>query len=238
MPKQYVTYVAENVVDNKEDVYAITDWCTERLSKEFDIDAKDMPDMVIAIFSVTFRKFVDALAERARKNYDHFMIIVANRLELGFDNATSEEYEKNGGFMFYMKHRYFKSADDERDADMDEMNTVQLCTRWNSINVASDTEIIREVTSAAIKELRAMGIMLESNECIIPIFITMYESIVGYVIANRGKEFEYAINFASLFDVRATESADETEDIITFQPAIEFKLELKSDALASSKFDE
>ena len=50
-------------------------------------------------------------------------------------------------------------------------------------------------------------------------------------------EFEYTINFASLFDVSIRDSADDDDDIIVFTPSIEFKLELKSDEAASSKYD-
>lgn len=235
----YKDYVAENVVNNKDDVKKIIAIAAGELERKFDMHASEAPDMLLTIFSVTFREFVAKLKDRSRKGYEHFKINIARRLEIGFDNAENEEYEKNGGFMFYVKHLYFHSTDDVSDSY--DKDTIQLCTEWSSANVigSSDDPIIKEVSMDAIKKITDLEIPFLNYEIIIPIFITIYEAIIHYMIITRSStgDFEYEIDFASLFTVSVKEAMEGDEDIVTFTPAIEFKLALKSDETASSKWD-
>jgi hypothetical protein len=178
------------------------------------------------------------LIEKANAGYTRFKVIVAERFEIGFDNAENDDYEKNGSFMFYIKHLYYKKKDDNtshRDFDDD---TITLCNSWNSMNIITDATIIKEIVAKAYDEILKLDIALEEQIVIMPMVATVYDSMIHFVKIQRAeqKEFEYEINFMSLFDVRAQES-DDGEDIIAFTPAIENKLMLKDDGTASSKFD-
>ncbi len=237
---RYNDYVKENLVNDIEAVTNIANAAAEDIRKKFDIYFSHERDMIIAIFSVTFRNYVKKLRDRSRQGYAHFKINIAKRLEIGYDNAENDEYEKNGGFMFYVKHLYFHSTDDDV-SDRYGKDTIQLCTEWNSANVisSSDDPIIKEVCMDSVNDLKKLDISADNPEVITPIFISVYEAIIGYMKITKAElgEFEHTINFASLFDVSIRDSADDDDDIIVFTPSIEFKLELKSDEAASSKYD-
>ena len=106
---RYNDYVKENLVNDVEAVSNIANAAAEDIRKKFDIYFSHERDMIIAIFSVTFRNYVKKLRDRSRQGYAHFKINIAKRLEIGYDNAENDEYEKNGGFMFYVKHLYFQN---------------------------------------------------------------------------------------------------------------------------------
>ena len=231
----YKQYVERNLIDNQDDVYNIIDAASAELERKFDI-ACDEPDMLITIFGVTFNEFVKELQKRSATK-DHYKVIIASRLEIGFNNAKDEEYEKNGGFMFYIKHLYQESKDDELSREYGN-GTIELCNEWNSVNIQSDNDFIKVVVMNTHAALKKLDIALESHEVIIPIFITIYDTMIFYIKTQRAtlNEFEYEINFISLFDVKAVQGED-LEDSIIFTPSIENKLALKSDQLATSKYD-
>lgn len=234
--EKFITYAQNIIVDNIDDVYSIIEIAMRELKENFDIGAKH-PEIVLTTFAVTFESFVKKLKERADANYTKYKIIIADRLEIGFDNAEGEDYEKNGGFMFYIKHLYHESKDDDSNREYED-DTITLCTTWNSINITTDFQIIREVATKTLDELKKYDVLLPKQELVIPIFITVYDSMVSYLKLQRASlnEFEYEVNFAGLFSVRAQQS-DDLDDIIAFTPAIDNKLMLKSDSGASSKYD-
>lgn len=231
-----MTYVKNIIVDNEDDVYTIIEMSQNELFKKFDMKPPHA-EMVLTAFALTFEAFVKKLKEKADSGYTKYKIIIANRLEIGFDNAEDEEYEKNGGFMFYIKHLYFNTKDDDSNREYED-NTITLCATWNSTNITTDSQIIREVAIKAVDDFKKYDIGIESHEAVMPIFSTVYDNIVTYIKAQRAStnEFEYEVNFAGLFSVRA-QASDDLDDIIAFTPAIDNKLLLKSDAGASSKFD-
>ena len=88
-----------------------------------------------------------------------------------------------------------------------------------------------------MEKMKSLDIMLASSEFVIPIFITIYDTVVNYLKIRRSElgTFEYEINFISCFNIKAMEGDE--NDIIAIRPNIEAKLELKNDAVASSKFE-
>ena len=89
-----------------------------------------------------------------------------------------------------------------------------------------------EISEQQKKETDLPDIDIDSWEYV----LVNAEHSIGEYAPELG-EFEHTINFASLFDVSIRDSADDDDDIIVFTPSIEFKLELKSDEAASSKYD-
>lgn len=245
---KYKDFVKENVVDDIEDIYNIIDVAAERISSDFDISGdktnNDFEDMLITIFCKTYQTIVKQIHRHILERKDvtedtGFEIEFAKRLVIGYDNALNEEYEKNGGFMIYLKHLYHESSNDNNREYED--TSIELCTMWNSANITKDTEFIKKCASDTVKALNDLDIAIESQELIMPIFAYIYDALIQYVTIKRAetKEFKYTINFCSMFDVSALEgSEDSINDVISLQPAIWSKLELKSDALASSKYDE
>lgn len=236
MDPKFMKYAENIIVDNIDDVYSIIEMSQRELQNKFDMKTKH-PEMVLTAFALTFEAFVKKLKERADAGYNKYKIIIANRVEIGFDNAEGEDYEKNGGFMFYIKHLYYNAKDDDSNREYED-TTITLCTTWNSINITTDSQIIREVAIKAVDDFKKYDIVIQSHEAVMPIFATVYDNIVTYIKLQRANnnEFEYEVNFAGLFSVRS-QASDDLDDIIAFTPAIDNKLLLKSDSGASSKFD-
>ena len=252
MPKGnegFKDYVKENVVDDVEDVYQIIDIAKERMKDSFDISGSGpndttIDDELITIFCKTYETIVSHIyrhiLDRNKNNDDTgFEIDVARRFVIGYDNALNEDYEKNGGFMIYVKHLYYNSTG-EIDREYED-STIELCAKWNSANILKNPEFIKKCAEDTVKVLNAFDIAVESSETIMPIFIYIYDALTQYIVTKRAetKEFRYSINFCSMFDISALEGDENNvSDVITIQPAIWSKLALKSDALASNKYDE
>jgi len=236
MGKRYIQFVEENVIDNLDDVYNIIDLASKELSSNFDIkiNSNEIP---ITIFGVTFRTIVNLLKEKSISGYDKYKINIANRFEVGYDNTTNDEYEKNGGFIIYIKHLYQNfSTVREREYDDD---TITLCVEWNTTNITSDNDMIKTISTTTVSKLDSeYDIKLGTSECVIPIFVTIYDCLISYLKIERAsrKESEFEINFMGLFDIAAQES-DDNEDIIRITPSIDLKLTIKSDGLGSAKYD-
>ena len=236
MAKRYIQFVEENVIDNLDDVYNIIDLADKELSSNFDIkiDSKEIP---ITIFGVTFRTIVNLLKEKSISGYDKYKINLANRFEVGYDNTTNDEYEKNGGFIIYIKHLYQNfSTLREREYDDD---TIALCVEWSATNITNDADAIKKISTTALTKLdTGYDIKLGTADCVIPIFVTIYDCLVAYLKIERAsrKESEFEINFIGLFDIAAQES-DDNDDIIRITPSIDLKLTIKSDGLGSAKYD-
>lgn len=238
---KYVEYAHSILKDvDKNDIdetYNILQAAANVIEKNFDIRIESTYlDILLTMFDITFQTIVKKIKSKVNEGKSHYRVIVAKRVEIGYDNAIDENYEDNGGFMFYMKHLYLKQEDNSQREYGD--SVIELCTEWNSKNVSSDIQFIADVVSETKNLLNKQDIALETDTCIIPIFSMIYDELVDYV-SNRRKElneFEYILSFLSLFEIKAVQS-DEMEDIILFIPAIAFKLELKDNHTASARYE-
>lgn len=233
---KYMNHARKLIVDDSEDIYTILDMTARDLNDNFDIKASH-PEMILTAFDLTFRAFRTKLEERRNAGYNRYKIIIANRLEFGFDDTVGD-YEKNGGFVVYYKHLYHEAKDDDSNREYED-NTITLCTTWQSINITSDSQIIKEVAAKSVEEYNKYDIATSAQEVVLPIFCTVYDNIISYIKLKRAteNEFEYSISFAGLFDIKAIQSND-LDDIIEITPSIDDKTTMKSDDKASSKHDD
>ena len=86
------------------------------------------------------------------------------------------------------------------------------------------------IANRALKSLKAIDINLGSPELVFPLFVTIYESIISYLKIRRreSEDDEFMINFCNCITVDCI-GQDDGVDKITIIPAIEDKLNIKSD---------
>lgn len=237
MSKKYMDYVKENLIDDVDDVYSIAELASKEIARKFDIEIK-VPEMLITVFSVSLRDLLELFQEKEKAGYPKFKAVIADRFEMGYDNAANGEYEVDGSFTAYIKHLYHKDKGDAVAKEYGE-SSIELATKWNSINIKGESSVmaVKDLIPKCLKDLKKLDIGIESGEIIMPLVVTFYDAMIAYVTTQRAslKEFEYGINMASLFDVKALENGDtdehgDSEDIIEFTPSIEFKLGLKDNA--------
>lgn len=229
---KYEDYYKNVVREDNDDVAAIGAIANTEIFKRFNIDIPN-EQMAIVVYSVVFGAIQDAILKQ-EEDKKSFKLNIADRLEMGFGTREDEEDEKVGNFMVYIKHIYNTK---KSTVDSDETSSIVLCTQWNSENIIQQTKFISDVVIESKRRLKELRIPIDSEEIIMPIFITIHEQLIGYIQLKRAetKEFEYEINFASCFYVGARESAE--EDDIYFRPNISSKLTFKNDQKGSSSHE-
>lgn len=234
----------EWVIENQKDVCMICDSVNFVLYSRFAMQMDEFKrpvrngyKMTCLIFCYTYAAIINEL-QKLREEYSSYQINLANRLLIGYTNQSSEEDEKTGNFMIFIKHlnHYSVGIDDGEYKTPEEKR--RYVTEWNSENMTEKPDVTARIAAYAHKQLEKINIILGSPEFIFPVFITVYEGIVNYVKNVRRKETleEYEINFASCFWIKAMEQ-DDGVDKIVIRPSIESKLDLKSDKDATSIYD-
>lgn len=249
MSENYINYFNENCIEDQEFTNLVLKTSAARLNDQFrlkfcvrdgsnpDGSARYAADvrLVGAIFCKIFDSILTSL-EIAEKSYSNFDINMAKRLIIGYSTTEDDDDEKQGNFMIYLKDLGFEPRRYEKDDSIKSSN--ELCAAWNSENITEQPEIIKKISETALKMLKSdIDIEFNSSELVMPIFVTIYETLVSMLKTHRREidEFEYEINFMSCFFIGARES--EFEDIIYIRPNIESKLRLKNDSLASAKYE-
>jgi hypothetical protein len=154
----------------------------------------------------------------------------------GYSTTEDDDDEKQANFMICIEDLGFEPRRYETEDSIKSSN--ELCAAWNSDNIIDQPEIIKKISETALKILKSdIDIEFNSSELVMPIFVTIYETLVSMLKTHRREidEFEFEINFMSCFFIGARES--EFEDIIYIRPNIESKLRLKNDSLASAKYE-
>lgn len=221
-----------NVTEDQADVLQICDIASKIIKEKFLINLED-PRLLGVIFRETYMAFLEKLKE-FEKNYSNYRIDVAGRFGIGFSTTDSEDDEKQGNFMVFFED--YGSTKKNNDPDVT-ASARERVVQWCIENVTTQPDIVNAVSIVAVEKLKKLEIALASNEFIIPIFITIYDTLVNYLKIRRQEtnQFEYELNFISCFNIKAMEGQD--GDIIAIRPNIEAKLELKNDALASAKYE-
>ena len=237
--EKYIATFEEICTENMDDVMTICLSATEQLQDKFKIgltDDKGTPDPRLAavIFSKTFDCILDELKSQ-QKGKSEFNINICKRFNIGYTTNENADDEKVGNFCIYLNHLNVSSK--QSTIDTTEEKSIVRCAQWNTVNIEDQPQIIKNISAAAIEELKKIDIVMKSSEAIMPIFITVYENIINYIIIKRAESnsYEYTINFVSCFDITAREAEDGTDIVIT--PSINSKLYLKDDSNASGKYE-
>lgn len=184
--------------------------------------------MTAMIFVETYRAIIDQLLER-RKTNATYTINIANRLAVGFTNSDNEEDEKNGNFMIFVRDIPHYSVKDDDEIKLDS-HSREYIRNWNQENMIQNPEDTMAIANRALKYLKAIEIHLGSPELVFPIFVTIYETILDCMktLRREKEKSSIKINFCSCMWIRCDEQ-DDGIDKIAIIPAIENKMDLKSD---------
>lgn len=228
----YAEVFTLNVNEDQDDITKICDIASKVIKEKFLIKIED-PRILGVMFRVTYMAFLEKLKE-LEKSYSSYRIDVAGRFGIGYTTTDSEDDEKQGNFMVFFED--FGSSKKNNDPDV-MASAKERVVQWCIDNITAQPDIINSVANSAMEKMKSLDIMLASSEFVIPIFITIYDTVVNYLKIRRSElgTFEYEINFISCFNIKAMEGDE--NDIIAIRPNIEAKLELKNDAVASSKFE-
>ena len=234
--ERYEKYFDEICKEDIDDVLTICSTASQIIYEKFKIKLDD-PKITATIFSKTYEAILDYL-ESIETKYQSFKMDICNRFCIGYSTVESEEDEKEGNFMVFIRHMNSINTSMDNASDNANLKALELAVQWNTDNILEHPKIIKDIAAKAKEKCEKIDIYLVSSECIMPIFITTYENIVNYVKIKRKEldKFEYEINFASVFYIGARESEDDTADIY-IRPNIESKLKLKNDLIATAKHE-
>ena len=234
--ERYEKYFNEICKEDEDDVLTICSTASQIIYEKFKIKFDD-PKQVATVFSKTFEAILDFL-QSLEKDYSEFKLNVCNRLVVGYSTIESDEDEKEGNFMVYIRHLNSINTQMDNDSDNANLKALELAVQWNTDNILDQPKIIKDISAKAEEKCKKIDIYLSSSELIMPIFITTYENIVNYVKIKRKEldKFEYEVNFASIFFIGAREAENDLADIY-IRPNIESKLKLKNDAIATAKHE-
>jgi len=234
--ERYEKYFNEICKEDIDDVLTICSTASQIIYERFKIKLDD-PKITATIFSKTYEAILDYL-ESMEKEYSEFAIDMCNRFVIGYSTIESDDDEKEGNFMVYIRHLNSMNTSMDNASDNANLKALELAVQWNTDNIIDQPTIIKDISAKAKDKCEKLDIYLVSSECIMPIFITIYENIINYIKIKRQEldKFEFEVNFASVFYIGARESEDDTCDIY-IRPNIESKLKLKNDLIATAKHE-
>lgn len=221
--------------ENQKDIALICDTANKVIYDRFRVNLRRPDDpffsyykMTAMIFVETFRAIIQQLLDRRATNAT-YNINIGNRINIGFSNSDNDEDEKNGNFCPYVKDIPHYTVKDDDDIKLDG-HSKEYIRNWNQENMIQDPEDTLTIANRALKSLKAIDINLGSPELVFPLFVTIYESIISYLKIRRreSEDDEFMINFCNCITVDCI-GQDDGVDKITIIPAIEDKLNIKSD---------
>lgn len=221
--------------ENKKDIALICDTANKVIYDRFRVNLRRPDDpffsyykMTAMIFVETFRAIIQQLLDRRATNAT-YNINIGNRINIGFSNSDNDEDEKNGNFCPYVKDIPHYTVKDDDDIKLDG-HSKEYIRNWNQENMIQNPEDTLTIANRALKSLKAIDINLGSPELVFPLFVTIYESIISYLKIRRreSEDDEFMINFCNCITVDCI-GQDDGVDKITIIPAIEDKLNIKSD---------
>ena len=221
--------------ENQKDIALICDTANKVIYDRFRVNLRRPDDpffsyykMTAMIFVETFRAIIQQLLDRRATNAT-YNINIGNRINIGFSNSDNDEDEKNGNFCPYVKDIPHYTVKDDDDIKLDG-HCKEYIRNWNQENMIQNPEDTLTIANHALKSLKAIDINLGSPELVFPLFVTIYESIISYLKIRRreSEDDEFMINFCNCITVDCI-GQDDGVDKITIIPAIEDKLNIKSD---------
>lgn len=221
--------------ENQKDIALICDTANKVIYDRFRVNLRRPDDpffsyykMTAMIFVETFRAIIQQLLDRRATNAT-YNINIGNRINIGFSNSDNDEDEKNGNFCPYVKDIPHYTVKDDDDIKLDG-HCKEYIRNWNQENMIQNPEDTLTIANRALKSLKSIDINLGSPELVFPLFVTIYESIISYLKIRRreSEDDEFMINFCNCITVDCI-GQDDGVDKITIIPAIEDKLNIKSD---------
>lgn len=221
--------------ENQKDIALICDTANKVIYDRFRVNLRRPDDpffsyykMTAMIFVETFRAIIQQLLDRRATNAT-YNINIGNRINIGFSNSDNDEDEKNGNFCPYVKDIPHYTVKDDDDIKLDG-HCKEYIRNWNQENMIQNPEDTLTIANRALKSLKAIDINLGSPELVFPLFVTIYESIISYLKIRRreSEDDEFMINFCNCITIDCI-GQDDGVDKITIIPAIEDKLNIKSD---------
>ena len=229
--------------ENQKEIALICDTANKVIYDRFRVNLRRPNDpffsyykMTAMIFVETFKAIIEQLIERRNSNAT-YNINIANRINIGFSNSDNDEDEKNGNFCPYVKDIPHYTVKDDDDIKL-EGHAKEYIRNWNQENMIQNPEDTMTIANRALKALNEIDIKLGSPELVFPIFVTIYESIISFLKIRRreSEDDEYMINFCNCITVDCI-GQDDGVDKITIIPAIEDKLNIKSDKKTTSIYE-
>lgn len=195
----------------------------------------DDPKLTGAIFIKIYQAIINELIEK-EATHNSYELDICGTLEIGFTTSSDEDDEKEGNYAIYIHSKEIKKKND----DIADSSATQLerCQIWNDQNNITNPDNIREIAMKAVKLLADIDVNLGSYEYIMPIFITIYETLVKVVSTKRREldEYSYGFDFLGCFEIEATEGENDIDNII-ITPSIDSKLSLKNDEKATGAYE-
>lgn len=235
MAEKYISYFNEFAQEDCiDDILTVSETASRIIYERFKIKIDD-PKQVAVIFSKVYKAILDELVSK-EATHDFYELDICGRLVMGYTTSSDEDDEKQGNYAIYINSKELKKKNE--DLSEPSSSPIEKCEIWNVSNNITNPDNIRAISMRAIELLKDVDIYLANSEIVMPIFISLYETIIKYVTTKRFEldEFEYGFDFLGCFVVTATESDNEMDNII-ITPGIDSKLTLKNDAQATAKFE-
>lgn len=241
MSQKYVDYFNENATEDIDDILMVSKIASELLTDKMNLrfvnpeTNKPDPRMLASIFSKIYEGILISL-EKYEREYSDFELNICSRLLIGYTTSVSDEDEKEGNFMIYLRH--LNNTKKLEDFDDPSLTPAERAVQWNQENIIDQKDTMKTISVQALKCLEEIDFKIADYELILPIFTFVYESLVGYLKTRRreNNDYEYEINFMNCFFIGVREAEDGVDDVY-IRPTIDSKLRMKNDSLASSKYE-
>ena len=231
--EKYEVFFNEHCVEDIEEVITICEAASITIKDRFKTRFDD-PRLLAVTFNIIFDTFIQKLLS-LKGEYSDFTFDICDRLEIGYTNKEDEDDEKSGNYNIFVRH--LNNTKKNNEVEDPTAKAVERAVQWNTENIIEQPELMRSIAVEAVKNLKEISLNLAASELVMPIFITVYESIVNYIKIKRREvdAFEKEINFVSCFNIGARETED-GEDDIYIRPMVETKVDkVKNDADVTAK---
>lgn len=243
--KKIVAIYEENVREDHEHIATIAGTANRNIQERFCFSmlSKDSPErngykIIPVTFIIIFNTITDFLKSK-REKHRNYEIEIAGRVKIGYSNQINEEDLKTGNFMIYIKDMdHYEIPNMDMDFKTEE-HVKEYVTAWNQENMIRQPEDTREIAATALKRLgKEAEIHLGSAEMVFPVFITIYDTLVKYMMTYRKEIHEemFELNFCNCFTITSMEQ-DSGIDKITIRGSVGKKMALKSDGIITSQFE-
>lgn len=230
-------YFERIVIEDRDFIETIGEMARPEIYRNFKIKMKNNA-VPISMYAVIFECIMKHLKSLQKTKESH-VIIIANRLEIGFttsfDVEENEDLEKMGNFMPYIKHIENNKL---TEVDETEDKSVVRCTQWNESNITTSVTDVKEITKMAVDKVGTeLSIQGANPEIIMPIFCTIHDKVVEFMKLKRAEldKFELCLNMAGCYDIYARLMEDGVE--ISFKPCVYSKGFIKEDGDATAKYE-